>query len=210
MRLLTLATDGSIRGESGDLIAVVDDGNPLDAHWRIPVSDAPMIVAWTGTLADGLFACEPRNWMGQGATQFGARCDALAPALVADERTLAWRPHARHVLSDHPSALVFMKEHGAPFGLALDPAALFEPSMLDVAEDHLERIFTALGPLASLVLLHDVTVDEAGDTCTPLPFGHGRLPASVLADLVARFVPAGTPVVVQTEADRTSLRHLLD
>jgi hypothetical protein len=200
VRLVTAGADGTVR-DGDDLLAFIDDGNPLDDGWRLPASDAPIIVAWSGTLHAELFAREPRNWMGAGGTQFAGRCDVLAEELAAANRTLAWRPHARHVLSDHPSVLAFMKTRGAPFGLALDPAALFEPSMLDTAEDHLERIMAALGPRASVVLLGDVDVDVDGETCTAVPLGRGRLPREVMLGLLERFVREGTPVVGGGGAD---------
>ncbi|MFO0826902.1 MAG: hypothetical protein U0572_02040 [Phycisphaerales bacterium] len=191
----------------GDALASFVDGNPLSDDFLIDVElPGRRIVLWSGTLADELFGDDPRTWMVAGRDAFRRFCDAAAPTLVARDRVLCFRPHVRHVLSDVPSCVSFLRERqGQPFEVALSPADLLTRAMLGDVEDHVTRAFEALGPLASIVLLHDAVPDESPecDVHRPVPLGRGVLPASLIVELLRRHVPATTPVVLAPgELDR--------
>ncbi|MFM9097921.1 MAG: hypothetical protein ACKOQW_06470, partial [Phycisphaerales bacterium] len=122
-------------------------------------------------------------------------------------------PHARHVLSDARSALTWWCDRlfpgqrfellppapdgPRPFGLALDPGALLEPSMLADVEDHMQSLLSSIGPRADLVILRDVRIDPADpDTLATCPLGEGALPRARLLELIERHVPERVPIAV--------------
>lgn len=170
-------------------------GNPLRDGWA-PPSDARgrIILAWSGTLGEGLFDAHPATWLRPGHEALRELCRRVAPDLAARGQVLCFRPHARHVLSDAQSALSFAREQeDAPFGVALAPASMLEPSMLDDVEDHLRRAFEALGPVAMLVVREDVRVD--GDEVVTVVPGEGVMPLELFDALLDEHVPVTTPVV---------------
>jgi hypothetical protein len=181
---------------AGEVLASFADGNPLDETWALDVElPGPRIVVWSGTLATSLFGEEPRTWMRAGRDAFRAFCDAAAPTLVARGRSLAFRPHARHVLSDVQGCISFTRErNGQPFELAVGPTDLLTVPMLDDIADHLSRIIATLAPVTSMFLLHDIVVD--GDLLKPVPLGQGILPREVLRTLLAEHAPADLPIVL--------------
>jgi len=200
----------------GDALASFVDGNPLASDFLLDVElPGRTIVLWSGTLAETLFGDEPRTWMRPGHDALRRFCDAAAPTLLLRGRTLCFRPHVRHVLSDVQGCLNFLRDRaGQPFTIALAPADLLTPDMLANAEEHLTRAFEALGPRAAMVLLHDGQVAGAttggsdSDVLLPAPFGSGRLPREIVARLLREHVPAATPVVLLptgVEAQRTLL-----
>jgi hypothetical protein len=188
------------------VVASVHDGNPLGDEGPAPAdlarAPADRVLLWSGTLADDPFgASHPPNWMGPGRAALDRFCAAAAPGLSAAGRTLCFHPHARHVLNDVPSCLTFLREHaGEPLEIALAPASLIEPSMLDVLEDHLERIFDHLGPRCRVVVLEDVAAgDRADDACRRVPLGHGRLPRDHVRRLLDAFVPDDADLVLRAD-----------
>lgn len=186
-------------GGDGTVLATRLMDNPLRPGWRLPPQWAgDTLVLWSGTLADrGLFDASPRTWMAPGRETLDALCAALAPRLRDAGVTVCFHPHARHVLSDVPSSARFLDEHAdGPFGLALAPTSLLEPGMLGAVEDHLERIFAALGPRCRLLHLHDVEVVPDDNACTPVPLGRGRLPREPVRRLLRGHVAEGTPIVL--------------
>ncbi len=195
-----------LRSTAGEVVAALVEGNPLAepdaAAWaeRAVAAAAGVpgrrVVAWSGTLASkGLFERDPRTWMRPGHEALRSFCDSVRGALLHSGTRLALRPHARHVLSDPASCQRFLDETpGGPFELALAPASLLEPALLDAAEDHLERAFSLLAGRAALILLHDVSV--RGDDLVPVPLGEGVLPPDAMQRLVAAHVPEQTPVVL--------------
>jgi len=166
-----------------------------------PARQADRLLAWSGTLGEQLFAPDPRTWMAAGWKAFEALCDHLGPSLRTLGWTLCFQPHARHVLSDAKGCREFLaRRSGQPFAVALAPATMLERSMLPRLEDHLVRLFEALGPAAALVLLEDVQPDTDEDG---LPrrttLGGGRLPRELVLSLLREHVPASTPVMVREE-----------
>lgn len=189
------------RGEARPFAAFVD-GNPLAPEGWIVDVDAPSrrIVSWSGTMADELFADEPRTWMRAGQDRLKAFLDEVAPALRHHGRTLCFRPHHRHVVGDvHASMKLLRERAGEPFEILLSPADMLAPSMLPTVEDHLTRMFAHLGPVAAAVLLFDLAetpeTEETG-LLAPLPLGEGRLPKDLVARLLEAHVPAETPVIL--------------
>ncbi len=179
-------------GVPGEAIASIVPGNPLADDWTCPL-DLPgdLLVAWSGTLADDLFADDPRTWMAAGHERFEAFCDDVRGPLAEAGRRLCFRPHARHVLSDPQGTLDFLRRReDEPFGLALSPGDLLLPSMLSDAEDHFARILEFMIPRADLLLLEDVAPvppgDDTDEAMTSAAFGTGVLPRPNLLDATLR------------------------
>ena len=199
-----------IRDRDGRTVATVLGGNPLDEAWTPPPSEEVEgdLVVWSGSLAPDLLAVHPHTWMQPGRDRLAERVEWLLPR-VPEGRRLLLRAHARQVLSDPPSVRAFLRERtGLPVGLLLEPAAVFEASMLgrDV-EDHVDRVLSGLGDLAAMLLLGDVAagdpVDGDGDDAAVVPRlvapGRGRLPADALARAIKRWVAPAVPRVVRAE-----------
>jgi len=188
-------------------------GNPLDGHWAVDAElPGAWVIAWSGTLGASTFEGTPANWM-RGPKALDTLCDALAPQLERHGKRLVLVPHARHVLSDARSALTWWCERvipGAdpnlvrrssggprPFGLALDPAAMLEPSMLEDVEDHMHSLFASFGPRIDVLILRDARVDpDDPESLVPCALGEGVLPRDRVRALLAEHVPEDTPVAV--------------
>ena len=205
-------------GLAGDAIATILSGNPLADDWFFPV-DLPgdRLVAWSGGLGETLFADEPRTWMGEGHERFERLCDEMRDPLRDAGARLCFRPHARHVLSDPQGTLDFLRRREEePFGLALSPADLLLPHMLDAAEDHFERILEFMVPRCDLLIVADATPDavapdgsDLGGGLRPCRLGEGILPAARLMQAINEGLPEEAWVVVPP-ADRatmTAWRH---
>jgi hypothetical protein len=186
---------------AGRPLASFADGNPLSEEWMLDIElPGDRIVCWSGTLADDLFGDDPRTWMREGHDAFRAFFDAAAPTLLARQRTLAFRPHARHVLSDVQGCMNLLRERdGQPFDIAVGPVDLLTPDMVKDIEDHLRRIIPTLAPRAAMFLLHDAAVGD-GDRLVPVPLGQGILPRDLVRGLLRDFAPADLPVVLMPQA----------
>jgi hypothetical protein len=195
---------------AGRPLASFADGNPLSEDWALDIElPGDHIVCWSGTLADELFGDEPRTWMREGHAAFRAFCDAAAPTLVAQSRTVAFRPHARHVLSDVQGCVNLLREReGQPFEVAVGPVDLLTPSMLGDVEDHLHRIISTLAPRAAMFLLHDGVVE--GEILRPVPLGQGVLPRDLVRSLLRDYAPADLPIVLLPQDLQTQLGWLAD
>ena len=188
-------------------------GNPLDDGWAVDAElPGGWLMAWSGTLGGSLFEGTPANWM-RGPTALDALCDALAPQLARHGKRLVLLPHARHVLSDARSALTWWCRRvipgedpnlvrrspsgPRPFGLALDPGALLEPSMVPDVEDHLRSLLAAFGPRVDLLVLRDARVDPSDpESMQPCALGEGVLPRGRVRELLEELVPEDVPVAV--------------
>ncbi|MFO0961982.1 MAG: hypothetical protein U0625_03640 [Phycisphaerales bacterium] len=170
------------------------------------------IFTWSGTLAADLASVSPANWM-RGPQTLAAACDSLAPQLARHRRRLLLVPHARHILSDARSALTWWCERVIPgqdpavvrtapageraFGLALDPGAMLEPSMLADAPDHLRSLVTHVGARADAIILRDMAPSaQDPELLAPCSAGTGALPGALLWELVREAVPETVPVLV--------------
>lgn len=215
-------------GAPSDVLACRVEANPLAPEGWAFDRELPgsRLLSWSGTLADQPFGRDWRTWS-QGREALDRFCERVRPAFEREEWTLAFRPHARHVLSDARSCRDFLARHsGGPFELAFDPSSMLEASMLKAIDEHLERLFETLGPLAAMVILSDVAItarddDAPGDTSSidgdpelastlhRCPAGEGDLALATLCRLLRAHVPATTPVVVRGE-DAGAWRALLD
>jgi hypothetical protein len=192
---------------AGDRFACHCDANPLEVEGMAAIeslaaNSAPRIIAWSGSMADALFARSPLTWMPTGRAAFESACARLRDAAARSGATILLRPHARHALSDAPSsrrwADTWRSQH---MGLLFDPASLFEPAMLPDAADHLPRLFEALGPACDAILLASAQADPDADAPTRLvPLGEGALDPAQLAALAAQWAPEHTPVITLTPA----------
>lgn len=202
-------------GDASNVLAATHQDNPFGGHWLLD-AEAPSqrSVIWSGTLGEDLFAAEPRNWARAGRGALQRLCDELAPQLQARGRIVCFRPHARHVLNDVPSCFTFATERvgpGQPFEIALAPALMLEPSMLDQLEDHLRRQFKTLGSRCAMVMLGDVRVIDVADgdaQCESVPLGEGVLPRDLVRRLLSDCVPTSTPIVIQGRSIERQLAWL--
>lgn len=197
------ACDGVIlkQGEPDSVLASTVRSNPLTGGWLADLT-APggRIVGWSGTLAPELFDAHPMTWLPPGRQAFDAFCDEISEQLEKSDKRLCFHPHCRHVLCDPTSCLAFGKQReGEPFEIALAPADLFEPVMLDDIEDHLTRAFEMLGSECSMVMLSDVEVseeDSGEESCRAVPLGQGMMPRDHVRKLVAECLPPDVPIVL--------------
>ena len=185
-------------------------GNPLRESISFESSGASgRLICWSGNLGQTLFESNPATWLSPGHNALNQLCDQWLEVLQHAECLMCFRPHARHVLNDVQSTLSFLKQReGQSFGLALDPAGLLEPSMLDDVEDHLTRMFEILGPRCDFLVLHDIQRDEAADELRLVPFGEGLLPAPLLVRLIGETLDPATPVVLKPERVDEQLARL--
>ncbi len=168
-----------------------DDPLPPPGEWP-----AAMAIVRSGSLAADKFAEEPRNWMGPGRRRLEEQCDRLVGPLAASERTLLWRPHARQILSDLAGTIDFLRRHrGERFGLALAPADLLTPELVESAAEFLPRVLATLAPLASILILEDLR--RRGDAdLEVVPIGEGELPLEALREAMA-MRPEAVPVAIR-------------
>ncbi|MBL9140997.1 MAG: hypothetical protein JNK53_03940, partial [Phycisphaerae bacterium] len=169
--------------------------------------------AWSGTLAAELTEVSPMNWM-RGPDMLDAACESLRPQLIAHGRRLLLVPHARHVLSDARSALTWWSSQvipgqellaetrapqgERPFGLAFDPAALLEPSMLPDLADHLRALFGSIGVRADAIVLQGWKPGPDADAVgmQPCAFDTGVLTWEHACTLLEEFIDPRVPVLV--------------
>ena len=197
-------------GKPNHAMAAILEGNPLSEGW-IGALDVPgdTLISWSGTLAEELFGEDPRTWMQYGQTAFTEFCSAVAPALEKSKRTLLFRPHARHVLSDTQSSLDFSRKHeDGPFGLAVSPCDLLVPDMLNTLEDHLERILTFLAPQAQMLFIEDARPSSDGETMERAPLGEGVLPQELVRSLLHTHLPEDMPVILPASQSAAALEWL--
>lgn len=168
------------------------------------------IFAWSGTLAGSLSEKSPLNWM-RGPAVLAEACESLRPQLVRHGRRLVLVPHARHVLSDARSALVWWSEQvipgqelradtrapqgDRPFGLALDLAALLEPEMVADVADHVQSWLRAMAPRADALVVRGVRPGADGEGMEPCTLAEGVLPVDLVRRLAAELAP-DVPVLV--------------
>lgn len=168
------------------------------------------IFAWSGTLAESAGDVSPLNWM-RGPALLDEACESLGPQLARHQRRLLLVPHARHVLSDARSALTWWCRHvnsgqelfastrppegERVFGLALDPVALLEPSMVGDAPDHLRTLLAALGPRADAVILRGARPSEDGERMEACALHEGVASLELLRALVEEHA-ADVPILV--------------
>ena len=175
-------------------------GNPLSPGWLVDLElPGDRIASWSGNLSseEDLFAAHPHNWMSPGAEALSNMLSELLPQFEQHGRSFCLVPHARHVLNDVQGTINLVRANaGGSLEVALAPAKLLVPSMLDTLEDHLERSFATLSPVASFLLVEDVGLDPDGEALVPVEFGSGVLDKALLKSAIQRYWPADKPVVL--------------
>ena len=186
-------------GAADQVAAAWVDGNPLQPGWLASLEvPAPRLLCWSGSLAEDAFSPHPANWMRPGRAALDAFVARSAAAMEARGVALCLRPHARQVLSDAQGCLRFLTDHaGLPVQVALAPADMLTVDMLPELAEHLQRMFTALGPRAAVVLLEDVRPATEGDLTDRMPLGQGLFPRELVHALLRDHVPPETPVVIR-------------
>jgi len=195
---------------TGEIYAHALGGNPLADGWPerarfhelISSTSPTRVVVWSGTNAEELFAPDPTSWMPAGRERFERFVDAALDSMSDGVRLLV-RTHARHVLSDIPTVRTFATgREDAPVGVLLDPASMLEPSMIDHADDHLERIASGALRGADAVLVAGLRRSGAlGGETELCELERGELDASAYA----RFTQADAcPAIRFARADRPS------
>lgn len=192
-RLCTQEHGGVIRDAGGAEVGRVWSGNPTAEA----VPPGGPWVCWTGWTGDarpeeGWFERTAAAWLPSAA----AERERVVGTLVRAGAIL-W-PHARHLISDIPGCLGLLRKHDGARVL-LEPAAMLEPSMIETAMDHLERMLAALGASVWGVVLSDAAErsDDADAWCEPVAPGGGRLDMDAFATLVDEHVPAATMRIVR-------------
>lgn len=183
-----------LRDEAGALVGAALDVNPLAtdapsleaAIAAAPGSYALLWSGWADERSGPVCARDIRNWRPEAWDALVALLDRLAASKLG--KTILFRPHARHVLSDTQRCVKLFHAVERPgVGAAIDVGALLEPGMLDAAEDHLSRavsVLPLLAPSAAALLLSNVTLVEDGDgedAFAPAPVEEGLLSAQRLS-----------------------------
>ncbi len=175
---------GSDGRELGRTAGMAWSGNCLkltDADIRRCVSGDLLVNS--GSRADDLTDLDPGNWQPAARVMLAERLAAIRPVLRDRGSRLLLEPCSRHILHDAQTILLFWTEFAVEeVALALNPVALFEPSMLEHRDDHLTRIFETLGRHAAMLVLTDAQVSRGGDRLNLCPLGRGLFePAAILA-----------------------------
>ena len=138
-------------------------------------------------MSEDLSAPDPRNWMRPGRTKLDQVCAGAKDALQKVNAKILVVPHARHILSDAPSAISWHRDHMATgvFGLAVAPALLLDPAHVPTGgplEDLMFRIHELLAPVV------DRWIEVPTDMDAPM------VDPELLEELQSRF-PAGQPTM---------------
>jgi hypothetical protein len=202
-------TPAAILDPQGGVFAAVAHHNPLESVAVDAPLPAPRLVMWSGWFGAGeplrgSFPRDFRTWTPRGWAGLARACDGLLPALTSAGMHLWVRPHARHVLADAQSCVSFLKEReGQPVRLLLDPAGLLTGSMLGLAEEHLGRIFGALGGHAgtgAALLSNLERAPGEEELLVPAPLHRGLIdPSVILSAWRAHGDPALPCVLLDTE-----------
>lgn len=192
-----------VRRWSGNLLKLTAE--------EIGAFEGGRVIVNSGSLSDDLEALDPRNWMAPGLAALAQHLDSLDAAARATGVQLLLEPCSRHILHDAQVAGIYLSQFAdGPFGLALNPTALFEPSMLSVREDHLQRIAEALAPRAQALILGNVRLDEQPERLIPSEPGEGVFDLSAVLTACLPCLPLETPVIVRQLSPVTGPASLLD
>jgi hypothetical protein len=140
-----------------------------------------------------------RMWMGEGWAALDGACDRFAAVVGERGMTPCLWPRAGDMLSDAQGCLTFLRRREsagrARLELLLDPCGLLTASMFRRAEEHLARVFEALGahPMVAAVVLSNVRTDAG--VLAPAPLHLGDFETAMIARLAAAHVPAAVPRV---------------
>ncbi|MCE7968890.1 MAG: hypothetical protein DYG94_09110 [Leptolyngbya sp. PLA3] len=212
MRVLAKFVSGAdttvIKSLDGSRLGAFCTANLIDTG-MLPEKGGEPLVCWSGWLGDsdpgeGWFESVPGQWLPSSRAAWDQVCR------VADQQRLILRPHARHLLSDGPGCLNWLRGNEGR-RLLLDPVAMLEPGMLPDAEDHVSRLLMTVGPLAWGLVVSDVGVRETpqrGRWCVPVPAGSGSIDMNRFLELIGKFVPETCVLVGQNELAAALLEPL--
>ncbi|MEZ6318015.1 MAG: hypothetical protein R3B49_04560 [Phycisphaerales bacterium] len=175
--------------DEAHVFARLDGRSVLDPACSPEGSPGRVIVttAWSG---------EGPAWLPAGWAALNDACDRLAPGLERAGVVACVRPGVADVLCDWPRTRAWAEERRAgPFEVLLDPVRLLTPAMLGQIEDHLDRMFDRLGPVAAGVVVAGGRAE--GDRLVPCPLGEGAIDAGLM---VRHALAAGLPIVVEEGA----------
>ena len=138
-------------------------------------------------MSEDLSAPDPRNWMRPGRKRLDELCAGAKDALQNAGVKILLVPHARHILSDAPSAISWHRDHigTGVFGLAVVPALLLDPDHVPTGgplEDLMFRIHELLAPVVDRWIEAPTGVDAP------------EVDPELVASLQSRF-PAGQPTM---------------
>lgn len=198
-----------------------DSGSPLAHRWAgnlleltpdtIERLGGGRVIVNSGSLSDDLDALDPHNWMPGGMNALIRHLKSLDPALRASGTTLLLEPRSRHIIHDAPVARDFFRERPhESVGLALNPTALFEPTMLQFREDHLQRIAEALAPLAAVLILSDASPDEQGEQLVPCDLGGGAFGVESTLKACVPLLTANTPIILRQAGEEPLSSSLVE
>ncbi len=199
-----------------DIATFLARATVMDPAFDAEIAAAPSgstLIAWSGRVDDSdpdPFAPDPHSWLPSAMPAFLARIESLEPSLRDRRVRLLIRPHARHIISDVPRSVALLNHQSRStephIGIALEPAAMLEPSMLPTALDHIRRALESLANRAAVVILTNVREPAVPDGWfTPCPAADGLIPPVELVSAGARLIPADCPIaILSSDADAPS------
>ena len=163
-------------------------GNPVFGEgFALATASDGLALAWSGSMSEDLSTPDPRNWMRPGRKRLDELCAGAKDALQKANAKILLVPHARHILSDAPSAIAWHRDHMGTgvFGLAVAPALLLDPDHAPTGgplEDLMFRIHELLAPVV------DRWIEPPPEVTVP------AVDPELVASLQSRF-PAGQPTI---------------
>ena len=208
MHALRLLSDSIEPSHGESAFAAIGHANLARSPANTPAvpSGVPRGITWSGRLGEGdePFRALPDagNWTRAGWVTLIAACESLLPELRRRGVDLCLRPHARHILSDAQGCLTLLR--GNPdVRLLLDPGSMLAGSMLPRIEDHLTRIFEALGehPAVAAVVLANVRLLDPKDEDALIlcPLHRGLIDPELLLRTWQAHCPPQLPCVLLEE-----------
>lgn len=125
--------------------------------------------AWTGGAVVGGVWSEGLGpaWMPAARAEFLRRADAVGAAGKGE--LLIW-PRAGGAVADVPSVLSFVRARPR-WKFVLDPVSVMVPSLLERVDDHLRRIFEALGASEQVGAVALTSCEVVGERLVHRPLG---------------------------------------
>lgn len=207
-----------MKSPSGHPLVVTGEENPLcwatglveagDQSFQLHAMDAPLS-PMTDSRTHVFFSGESEGAIPWAADSWESLEKRVVDAPCPEGRLLL-RPHHRHVLADAPACrhwLFSNEPDPADCAIALSPASILVPSMLDACEDHFTRLFEFIAESCPVVILEDFQLMESGQIqCVSM--GSGLLDGALMGRLVSEHVPPEVPVLVHARCAESARRWL--
>lgn len=157
---------------------------------HVPAADDVMV--WSGWFGESPWERDPRAWLPGGWDRLVEVLRAARAGLELRRTRWLLRPHARHVLNDPQRCAKFVEMFGGGvYGLAIDPVALLEPSMVPKWEEHTERVLARLAGFSECIVVSAAGVAGSGDDeRVVLDESEGIIKASRVEEIARRVAPA--------------------